>query len=159
MAFPDISERIVEILAARRVSLTAGMGDKGLVIENQFAVEHFAPQVLFVYRESVSDLDYGNISSPGEGASAHGEIEGRGIWIVSAHCRYTGNEQLAADQLAQLAWNLLSVLAGYTRDTENHYLSLFVEGSTPDYSLGASGGVGWYVGERFRLRVGWDLTF
>jgi len=83
---------------------------------------------------------------------------GAGSWVVSAHVRFTGNEALASDQLSRLAWNLITVLGGYTKDTTNAYLSLLVANSAPDYSLGSTGGAGWYIGERLNLRVRYDLT-
>lgn len=159
MAFHDITDRIVAILEAEKSRLVTDLRDRSVVIEGYYPNEHFANQVIFVYREASGELDYGNITGAGTGSSAHGEIEGTGAWVVSAHIRYTGNETVASDQLSKLAWNLLTVLAGYSKDSENHYLSLMVGNTTPDYLLGTVGGQGWYIGERFPLRVRWDLTF
>lgn len=158
MAFHDITDRIVAILEAERTRLVSGLRDSTIAIESQYPVDHFANQVLFVWREASGELEYGNITGAGTGSSAGGEIMGLGQWAVSAHVRYTGNESVAADQLSKLAWNIITVLAGYTKDASNTYLSLMVGNTMPDYSLGTTGGTGWYIGERFPLRVRWDLT-
>ncbi len=158
MAFVDITNRIAEILAAEKSRLVLGLNDRNLVIESQYPLDHFANQVLFIWREASGEIDYGQITNAGAGSSASGEIDGRGTWIVSAHVRYTGAEALASDQLSRLAWNLITVLAGYTKDTDNNYLSLVMGNSMPDYTLGMTGGAGWYLGERFPLYVRWDLN-
>lgn len=160
MAFADITDRIAEILEAERSRLVDGLMDPQIVIERRFPETHFANQVLFVYRAEITDLEYGTISNPGGGEAATGEIYGHADWIVSAHVRFTGAEETAADQLSRLVWNLLRVLAGYTADPlAATYTSLFVVSSTPDYALTGTGGQGWYIGERLRLRIGWDMTF
>ena len=134
------------------------MLDRNLAIEASYSRPHFAPQVLFVYREGLREIEHGRITGAGTGLAAAGEIEGRGDWILAAYLRFTGNEEVAAQELDKLAWNVLEVMAGYTADTTNAYMSCLLTGSTSDYKqYGAE--APWYVGELFRYSVSWDCVF
>lgn len=158
MSFASITNRLVEILEAEQDTLTQGLESRDLVIIPAYAHEHFRQQAIFVWRDSVSGLEYGTLSNPGYGADTHGEIEGTGTWIVATYLRYPADEETAANQLNVLAWNLLSVLRGYTADPENNWVAMVVESSDPDYQQPPTS-QGWYVGERFHLRITWEMTF
>jgi hypothetical protein len=158
MSFSTITARLVSILETNRGSLVDGMLDRGLAIEASYAYAHFSPQVLFVYRDGSRDIDHGSITGPGTGASAAGEIEGRSDWVLAAYLRYTGNEEVAAQELDKLAWNVITVMAGYTADATNAYMACMFTGSTSDYRQYGTESP-WYVGELFRYSVSWDLTF
>lgn len=153
MAFVDITDRLAEILETRKADLVSSLRDANLVIEKRFPDEHVANQVVFIWRDSVGELEYGGMV--GEGTNTTGEIDGLGTWNVAFYERFPGRESIAADQLSRLAWNFLTVMADYRTDADNTYVSAMVTASTAD-TLAATNAA-WYLGERFNLRIRWSL--
>ncbi len=151
MPFSDITERIVEILEDNAAALVTNLTDSSLTIENRFADEHFANQVIFVWRDSLPEIEYGAMQH------GKGEIDGVGNWVVGVYVRFPGNEEEAAEALSVLAWNLLELLGKHLRDSKNNYQALLIAGSTADMLAGQGGG--WYLGERFTARVRWSMEF
>lgn len=155
MAFVDITNRIEAILTENKAALTSGCDDHNIEIENRFPEEHFANQVIFVWRDSLPEIEYGSIT--GEGLSASGEIDGLGQWRVAVYIRFPGNEKTAAEQLSILAWNLLGLLAGFRRETTDpQWAALLVQNSRATTLAGTNG---WYVGEQFTLGIRWSMEF
>ncbi len=159
MSFVAIINRLKDILDANREALVAGLDSRQLAIEGGYPCPHFSPQVIFIWREGLTDIEYGQISNSGQGSLASGEIDGAANFIIAAYLRYTGAEgDPAAEQLNILAWNLLNLMGGYTRDTTGAYLSAFLTSTTPDYqNYGTTSGA--YVGERFTYNVRWACNF
>ena len=153
MAFTDITARIVAILRDNLPTLVEGLLDPDILVEGAYPYPHFADQVMFVWRESLPDVSYGNMV--GEGASAHGEIDGVANWTLGVYVKVPGNEEAAAEELAKLAWNILTVLRGWYRDDQ--WQSLMIAGTTATALPGEGGS--WYVGENWTLRVRWEMSF
>lgn len=150
MGFVDITAEIMDVLTDNVTALVAGMDDASLVIESRYPEDHFANQVLFVWRDSLPELEHGNIV--GTGANATGEVDGFGTWKIAAYIRVPGDETNAAEQLSILAWNLIRVLYGYRQGTA--YMTALVQRSTGRMLTGATG---WYLGEEFDVRVRWHM--
>lgn len=157
MAFVDITNRLVEILTDRLPTLVADLDDQVLPICPRVPDEHFANQSLFVYRGGDGELDYGQLANQGAGAATTGEIDGVATWKVAVLMRLPGGPDEASEQLARLAWNLLTVLRGYTKDLDNNWLSMLVTGSTVDQARGDSNS--WYLRETFTLAIRWEMSF
>jgi hypothetical protein len=111
-----------------------------------------------VHRESLEEISYGPLAPPGEGEDTHGEIDGVGNWAIAAYVRYPGNEEQASAELSQLAWNLLRVLRGYTKDSTGKYGSLRLVRSEVQRMEGRAG-EGWFLGEKHTARVRWEMSF
>lgn len=158
MSFAAITDRIMAVLTDQKGDLIDGLLDRTLALEAAYWRPHFSPQAIFVWREGLRDVEHGNITGAGLGSSASGEIEGRATWVIAPYLRFTGAEETAAEEMSKLAWNLLTIMAGYTADAENNWMACLLEGSTLNYRQGGSEG-GWYVGEEFRYSISWDLTF
>lgn len=157
MAFVDITNRLVEILTDRLPTLVADLDDQVLPVLPRVPDEHFSNQVLFVYREGETEFDYGQLANQGAGAATTGEIDGIGTWKVTSLIRIPGSEDEASDQLSRLAWNLIAVLRGYTKDLDNNWLSMIIKpGSTVDQAIGNNG---WYLRETFTLAIHWEMSF
>ena len=158
MNFSTITDRLLEILTDRKADLINGLLERTLALEAAYWRPHFSSQSLFIWREGLRNVEHGGISGAGLGTAAHGEIEGAATWIIAPYLRFTGAEETAAAELSKLAWNLLTVMAGYTRDVDNNFMACLLTGSTVNYRQGGTEG-GWYVGEEFSYSVSWDLTF
>lgn len=151
MGFSDITAEIVELLRDNVSTLTDGMADRSLVVESRYPEDHFANQVLYVWRDSLPEVEAGMLI--GSGLTAAGEVDGIGTWNVAAYIRVPGDETNAAEQLSVLAWNLIRLLYGYRQGTA--YVALLVRSSTGRMLTGATG---WYLGEEFDVRVRWHMA-
>jgi len=156
VAFIDITNRLVEILTSRVSTLVNDLDDKVLPICPRVPDEHFANQALFVYREGETELEYGHLANQGAGATTTGEIDGVGTWKITTLIRIPGSEDEASEQLARLAWNVLTVLRGYTKDTDNAWIGQLITGSTVDQAISTNG---WYLRETFTLQIRWEMSF
>lgn len=159
MAFHDITARIAAILEGRLVTLTTGLRDNNLIIKECLPWPCFANQAVFVWRAGISDLEYANLTGQGTGASAHGEIDGRSDWQITVAVKYPGAEETASDQLARIAWNLLTVLRGYTVDSESNYQGLLMTSSRHEALTTTPDGGVWALSETFTLNVVWEVSF
>ena len=159
MAFTDITARIAALLQSRNATLVTGLRDHTLVIKECLPWPCFANQALFVWRGGIAGLEYANLIGQGAGVTTHGEIDGRSEWNVTAAVRYPGAEETASDQLARIAWNLLTVLRGYTVDTANNYQGLLMTGSRHEALTMATDGGVWALAETFTFDVVWEMTF
>lgn len=156
MAFVDITNRLVEILTDNQALLLTDTNQRDIVIQATYPEDHYAECVCFVWRDSLSQIDYGQFA--GEGLTAVGEIDGMANWKVAMYVRVPGNEAEAANDLSLLAWNLLRVLRGFRRESVNpQWGSMLVKRSTARMLNGNTGG--WYLGEEFDLEVGWSIQF
>jgi hypothetical protein len=159
MAFTDITSRIAAILQGSHTTLTTGLRDRNLVIKECLPWPCFANQALFVWRGGISGLEYANLTGQGTGATTHGEIDGRSEWQVTVAVKYPGAEETASDQLARLAWNLLTVLRGYTVDSTNAYQGLLMTSSRHEALTNTPDGGVWALSETFTLDVVWEMSF
>lgn len=150
----EITNAIAGILRIGHATLTGSLLKEELVVLASRPSPQYPDQVIFVYREAVTEALYGRVTQDAY-QHTHGEIDGAGDWIIEARTLHTGAEETSASQLAKLAWAVLDLMAQHARATEWEGL-LYTGGSVQEVE-GQPGT--WYLAEVMRFKVRWQMIF